>query len=309
MNGLAVLDLGIGLALVYLLLALICMALMEWVSQLRKRRGRTLVDSLPRLFGEEASTERPITTALLQHPLIKPLGGQGRPPSYLSSQTFAAALHDVLSSEAGPSAHLTTSLRALSRDRGEDLDRTAVAAWFDQYMDRVSGGFMRNTRKWILAISAVLTLALNADSLTLIKTLWNDPTMRAYLVERAKTRLEQGPPMQTVEYTDPLSAQVTPPVAAEGQRSPDRLLTEESDLIGSLFGWQHETLAIAAFEATYGRGIRGWTVWLVVRLVGWAMTILAISLGAPFWFDTLKRLTSLRSAGAVPAKAKEAEHA
>ena len=36
-------------------------------------------------------------------------------------------------------------------------------------------------------------------------------------------------------------------------------------------------------------------VWL--GLLGWLVTILAISLGAPFWFDALGRLSRLRSSG------------
>ena len=34
------------------------------------------------------------------------------------------------------------------------------------------------------------------------------------------------------------------------------------------------------------------------------MTILVISLGAPFWFDTLSRFVNIRSSGKPPASAK-----
>ena len=36
---------------------------------------------------------------------------------------------------------------------------------------------------------------------------------------------------------------------------------------------------------------------IAVAIAGWLLTILAISLGAPFWFDTLGRLSRLRSSG------------
>jgi hypothetical protein len=35
----------------------------------------------------------------------------------------------------------------------------------------------------------------------------------------------------------------------------------------------------------------------VTTLSGWLLTILAVTLGAPFWFDTLGRLSRLRSSG------------
>ena len=42
----------------------------------------------------------------------------------------------------------------------------------------------------------------------------------------------------------------------------------------------------------------------IVRLVlGWIATGLAVSLGAPFWFDTLQKLFSFRGSGPKPAPA------
>jgi hypothetical protein len=38
-------------------------------------------------------------------------------------------------------------------------------------------------------------------------------------------------------------------------------------------------------------------------LIGWALTTLAGSLGAPFCFDTLNRIMNIRAAGKVPDQA------
>ena len=43
----------------------------------------------------------------------------------------------------------------------------------------------------------------------------------------------------------------------------------------------------------------GW----ISKLVGWIITALAVSLGAPFWFDMLNKLNSLRSTGIKPKAA------
>jgi hypothetical protein len=37
-----------------------------------------------------------------------------------------------------------------------------------------------------------------------------------------------------------------------------------------------------------------------VKILGLLVTVLAISLGAPFWFDLLNRLVNLRSTGKPP---------
>ena len=44
------------------------------------------------------------------------------------------------------------------------------------------------------------------------------------------------------------------------------------------------------------------------RFLGWLLTALAISLGAPFWFDLLNRFIALRNAGKKPEDEKTAEN-
>jgi len=124
------------------------------------------------------------------------------------------------------------------------------------------------------------------------------------MVERAKTRLEQGRPLATVEYADPLSPQVTAPISTDSAKSPDRLLAEEQDMLGQLFTWRGEPQKIKDLQARYG-ALPGAGLWAVVALIGWIITALAISLGAPFWFDTLNLFMRARAAGDVPAKTTE----
>jgi hypothetical protein len=45
---------------------------------------------------------------------------------------------------------------------------------------------------------------------------------------------------------------------------------------------------------------------LMTHLLGWQVTALAATLGAPFWFDTLNRMISIRSAGKSPEEAPKA---
>lgn len=44
--------------------------------------------------------------------------------------------------------------------------------------------------------------------------------------------------------------------------------------------------------------------WVLQKIFGWLITALAISLGAPFWFDLLKKMINIRGSGAVPADDK-----
>ena len=45
---------------------------------------------------------------------------------------------------------------------------------------------------------------------------------------------------------------------------------------------------------------RLWVAAVPAHLAGWLITIFAISLGAPFWFDMLNKAVSIRSVGKAP---------
>ncbi len=311
MSGFPVLDVAIGLAFVYLLLALICTTVMEWIAQIGKMRGKMLERSVQQLFDEESSPNAVITKAFFKHPLIQALRSPERLPSYIPGTVFAKALRDVLvrgqaeraaaGQQGEMSAGLKQSLEALARKDGPQAradtlpDETSLAEWYDQVMDRVSGAYKRTTRRWILALAIVLTVIMNADTVKLVGNLWQNPTLRAYVVERAKARLEQGPPLETVEYTEPSSPKPTAPIAPDTTKSPNSVLADEQALLGDLFGWSGEGAALR----------RDTLSWFALHLLGWILTALAVSLGAPFWFETLNRFMNLRSSGSPPSKTGE----
>ena len=50
-------------------------------------------------------------------------------------------------------------------------------------------------------------------------------------------------------------------------------------------------------------------VWsLVSKLIGLSLTAVAISFGAPFWFDTLSKVARLRNSGAPPSASDAVRH-
>jgi hypothetical protein len=316
MSGFPILDVVIGLSFIYLLLALVCTTLMEWIAQIKNLRGEMLEQATRRILGEETAPNASVTTAYLEHPLIRGLKDGSRKPSYIPATVFAKALRDVLGGPPGrsvtapaPSADLQQSFNALAaavtpppagkKVRGAQPvpSEQSLADWYDVFMERVSGTYRRQTRITVLLLAIGVTIVMNADSVTLIRNLWQDPTLRAYVVERAKVRLEQGPPLETVEYTDPTTPVPTAPIASDSTTSPDRLLVEEQDLLGMLFGWTNERASLQSDQARWGGPFWGAVVWSVRHLIGWVLTALAVSLGAPFWFDTLNRFMKLRATG------------
>jgi hypothetical protein len=307
MSALPILEVAIGLSFTYLLLALITTTLTEWITRLFDSRGKMLRQALEQLLDEE-KPDAALTDAILAHPLVSPFsqkrpGGRRRKPSYLSADLFATTLTRILATRSGSgseggassvSPRLLEALSALAPGLAEGLlpDNATIARWYEEHMERVSGWYKRHSQTIVLFTAVALTVLLNADSVTLARHLWSDSALRAAVVESAKVRLQQGPPLQPVEYIDPTTPKPTAPVTAEP--SPNSVIPEEQELLERLFGWTGEAGRFAAAP---------W-IWTAMHLLGWLLTALAVSLGAPFWFDTLNRFMNIRSSGPAPADPK-----
>jgi hypothetical protein len=81
------------------------------------------------------------------------------------------------------------------------------------------------------------------------------------------------------------------------EESYDRLKEQLKEIhqTGIPIGWY-----ILFSEDTYSKMRKVW--WWLTKFFGLFLTILATSMGAPFWFDLLKRITAIRSTGISPAE-------
>jgi len=296
-----ILDVIIGLIFVYLLLSILCTAANEWVAAVTKRRGETLRKGLGQLLADQpiqgADAPDALISAFYDHPLIKSMIHDKNHPTYLSPRNFSAVLTDIVTGaqktrlafndifdgvNALPEGEVKRSLLALLRRSEEDLStsRTAIEGWFNDAMDRVSGWYKRRTQLWTIVIAAVLTLVANADTIQITRKLWTDPVLRSAVVEEAKARAQKPRPTVSVEYKDeddPTNPTVT-------RNEGNQLSEKERDLLGQLVGWHS-----------------GWRDnWSWLTPLGWIFTILAISMGAPFWFDMLNKIMNVRFAGKSP---------
>src|SRR5579863_2166170 len=149
MFSMPVLDVAIGLSFIFLLLALMCTTLTEFLSGARKTRAKFLQKGIDRLLAGSAELDG----QLKSHPLIRSLASkEGAFPSYIPAAAFATALLDILSgtepltnmtavraTQAG-SVQFQTTIKALV-----DVSPNAAALqknveeWFNSGMDRVSG--------------------------------------------------------------------------------------------------------------------------------------------------------------------------
>ncbi len=320
----AVIDTAIGLVFVYLLVSLFVTAIQEVIANIFQRRGDALYGSLKSMLeagaGSKASnalteSKTPGEMGLLQglqdHSLVRSLiqgtslltwfGNIGKFPSYLPTGTFTSAVLDLLNKgsdahtiarikagiEVLPSGRARDTLNTLLRDAGDDLGafRKSVGQWFDDTMERASGAYKKRAQLVSLLIGMSVAVALNINSLEIAKTLWQDPVVRAEITARGAAWIESeaspAPPAESADPGAPASSE-TPVSLEDAKKALDNLRQLES----LPFGWSPDPAAPIDWLST---------------VIGWLLTGLAVSLGAPFWFDTLGRIVNLRASGPKPA--------
>jgi hypothetical protein len=278
-------EIAIALAFVFFLLSLIVSQVNELIAGAFKLRAKHLKRGLEGMLGDEDVVER-----LLCHPLVRTDLAQGkrRGPSYISPKNFALSFRDLAEREpsvvAEASDALTTQLRALKDAPDTSLpELSALEKWFDDSMDRVSGWYKRRVQWITLGIAVALVLILNVSTLRVAEQLSAEPKVLANVVAKAEAAAgEEGP--------------------GEGQAGGGEEGTSEMKKAGEEAEAAVDDLAalsLPVFWTEEKNRPRSGEEW-AIALAGWLLTILAVSLGAPFWFDTLNKLSNLRMAGKRP---------
>jgi hypothetical protein len=304
---LTVLNLAIGITFIYLLFSFVVSALNEfWLTYLDKRAD-FLKQGLEQLLQDPEKVRQ-----LLDHGLVDALSRTTKgTPSYIGVEPFTAAVMDVIkpadpntvrkisdfqtSVAALANSKLKQSLTAILDSAENDLAtfKKGIGDWYERSMDRVSGWYKRYAQKWLLGLALGLAVVCNVDTIHIIRVLSSNPQLLAETVNQAVNT--------TKAATSQASASVAPAQAVEPQPIEDatqavsRLVNNANLAMSNLnnlslpIGWSKS-------QWQYLRDPGH----LVSAFLGWFLTGLAASLGAPFWFDTLQRFVTIRGNGRSP---------
>jgi len=205
---LKLLEVGIGMAMVYLLLSMLVTGVVELWAALWDKRAKVLANGLQAMLGAMAN-------AIYEHGLVKGLKIGSGPPSYIPSGTFSRALLDLVAPgaktpddvlkaiDAGATpldAKLKEALRALVNSAAGKMEklRKEVETWFDAAMDRVSGTYRRSTQWGLIIASGLVAASINVDSIRMANTLLNDDALREASVKMVETTINDPEFQQTV---------------------------------------------------------------------------------------------------------------
>jgi hypothetical protein len=306
MFGLEAFDVLIGLSTFYLAFSIACTAAVEAVSTWFNVRSSNLEATLNELLAGNYKQTELFVTAFYNHPLVQTLskGKDGR-PSYIPPEIVGQAVEALVTANGTvmslveavkslPNGRIKSLLESFVTQTGEDATkfRKAVEHHFNVAMDRTSGSFKRHTQTWALIVSTALVIGANVDTVAIANSLASNPTARARIVEVAQQHLAAAQAAENLAKPGQTAGNIKSEQARQQTATARAALDQAiSDLksAGLQFGWRD-------FPNTFG-------AW-ITKAAGLLVSIFAVSLGAPFWFDLLQRFMRVRATGIAPGEPK-----
>ena len=321
------LNIGIGLIFIYLILSLLASEIQEMTSSVLELRAKNLKEAIKTIISNSRfnhstennltatnSTENNLTAtnstennlvvdALYNHSLIsalnhnsfiKPWKAKSVGPSYIPAEMFASALLEVLGlteslneklnldkfkksiEQLGLKDEFKSNLIALAsraEENGTYL-RQELEKWFDRSMERASGAYKRDAKVWAIFIGFFIALFANADSLHIVSRLSKEKTintsLNSYVMEVQKECADKPPSCISMTLDDESLTELSLPI-----------------------GWDFSNFYF--IDLWHG----------LLKIIGWALTGIAISMGSSFWFDLLNKFINVRYAGRNPKEMNE----
>jgi hypothetical protein len=309
----SIIEVGIGLILVYLLMSLLVSQINNILKNVLNVRSHYVEQELKRLLDDpeirarvlahpsvglaEGVTEGDVLKNLsakkLTEVLIDVLAGTGEALEKLEQLTNSPLVIELLNSVQNPTMRQKLQdVLQTARNLGDA--RRRLEEWFDAGMTRAQELFTRRLQFFSLLVGAILAILLNVDTLYIGQTLWNDPVLRQATVDAANVAAEE---IQAAVGTEVEGLEESVAVA---QETVNDLLELRLPV-----GWYYQAVDDAADAGTIlnmrqdTRNLWNllpgnnpdWLGLLVQKIIGLILTTIAVMQGAPFWFDLLRRAT------------------
>ena len=322
------LSIAISLVFLFLLLAIMVTAINEIILTFSRSKARQLEYCLSRLFFDDRQwikvfngiRRSPFITVLKKKPKSFP---SSIPPenfttallAYLGDNTLTIdAVKKGLEQHKDTESEFYTMMKAImSQDPDIEQLRREVDKIFDNAMDRLIGWYKRNAKLLSFTVSVMICASLNIDSITITRNLYNNKdkaeqiasfaaTASKYFEKNDSSQVVFTSGIDTLAYIKSENTALTRSMAGKaiagidttGKRSEQQLVRSYS-IMANLdlpIGWTKVNM-----PGKTGNGWKNVGLWLL-KLLGILITSAAVSLGAPFWFDILNKVSPLKSSSA-----------
>lgn len=288
-----ILEIIIGLILIYYVLGVIVSAVTSWITKTLQTRAKDLEGYLNGLFDDKGKLDEimdnPLITALKPIRLTPIVGFfTGQTAEYSTEKiptgVFLTALlgrgidtyqtFDEVKQAAEKAINGLPDTSRLKKDITKLLDdaqgnlsqlRYSLESWFDGVMNKATSIFTIHARRIVIALALIVTLVSGMDSIDIAQQLWNQPNLRAVASAKAVQIAEGG------ELEPDIKVLVTTLEELELDYHNDWWNTRNSN------------------ESPNA---------ILLKILGLAITWVAVAQGSSFWYDVMKKVTSIaRSSG------------
>jgi hypothetical protein len=227
-------------------------------------------------------------------------------------------------------------IRSVWIDAQGDVDafRKSLEQWFDDTMERCTGWYKRHTQYILLVIGLLIAIVFNVDTIAIVGKLEKDPKLRDAVVQQAESFTKAHPNLYqervrdlndnrkyAILYTKKDSTTIiySKIDSLAHKNKLDSIARAKNDSLlkrGKMLTHKADSLVngdITKMNGQMGMGIGtfsfkdgGWKK-VVSSIFGWLITALALSLGAPFWYDLLNKFMKLRSSIGTSGNSKGKE--
>ncbi|NET07587.1 MAG: hypothetical protein F6K16_23365 [Symploca sp. SIO2B6] len=326
MNLSIIVSITVSLIFFYLIFSLVASEIQELLTTILEWRAKHLRESIANLLGEENSGD-PLIQKLYNNSLIRSLNqkdinrAKSIGPSYITSEIFSIAfletiknvasyttdnldidslinhinnsdLPDTLKENFSVLTKLTTSKVKEKEKQLEQLEKE-ISNWYDRSMERATGVYKRNAKAVALIVAFFIAIAANVDTVYIVKSLAQDKIILSTISQVSE---------QFVTINAETASCITTAEDKEGKTNCLAPITNNlnftlEQLAPLPIGWD--------LSEPFKKQFRPFNFQSIVEtMVGWVLSAIAISMGAAFWFDLLRKVLNIRNTGKKPTTNK-----
>ncbi|MDJ0661987.1 MAG: hypothetical protein QNJ42_21250 [Crocosphaera sp.] len=317
MSLFGVLQVIIAIIFIYLTLSLLVSEIQEAWASFREFRAKNLKESIAILLGE-MDENKTLTNAIYETNRMKSLNQytstwvqqsqKSQGPSSISKEDFADAVLEYLNTKLGsvltngmqvrtiidqihrlndktlePLLNIAQSMKLKKDDPDLEDFRKELERLFEKSEEKTIEVYKRNAKGVSFLIGFLLAMFLNVDFFYIVEKVAENPEVATSLTENAEKFLNENENTKVYQkYQECLKT--------NSQNCQQEFLDVQKEFAASIpqtnlseiFGWGTAIQNISTSQ------------WLL-KIPGWLISAIAMAMGAPFWFNALKKFLDVRN--------------
>lgn len=302
----AIIEFIIALIFIFLLISLFVSWIIDIYASRLNRKGRFLEKMLIKLLGEDNMANW--TSRLYRHPIIESLSYKNnRLTSLIPAELFSQVIADLVIEngrnysisqnkntnkiefkEESPNGFMNDIKTGLEQMDESDFKRNirlffeksendsdkflkSIESWFNEYMVRVNYTYKRLLKTPLCILGIVVAISFNIDAIRITTELWTDTQLTSNISMAASEFVEQNSNLEDLTLSK-------------------EFFEEYKNSLILPVGWKYESNFRKDSPDEKPKAFNYW----LLKIVGFVLTGMIASFGAPFWYDALQKIVGLK---------------